>query len=316
MTFLHIFLSEWGAPMIEIYSPNRMRRIAVAVAATAACLVALSVPTARAATPVPTPSAAGYSNNWAGYIANSAAPILGVSTYLKVPTTANCRDSLGKKGPYWGAMWAGIGGNAYDLGLKHHWLEQDGIEAYCAKQSSAPTYYAWWEDVTPSGGGSGEKGFGQKGAFTQVHAGDTIFLQVLPPGQSSSPGEWSFEVWDQTTNADWVKFVKLSAAAATDTGNTAEVITEDPVVPSTSNEEPFVYLGPVKYSGAEYFTAAADGDGLDVNAVTQHRVDMYRSGFLSELTLMVYPTSTTTSPGSDIAGDAFSTQYARHWKTP
>jgi hypothetical protein len=159
------------------------------------------------------------------------------------------------------------------------------------------------------------QGFGAKGALTQVYAKDKIFLQVLPPQQSPEAGEWSFQVIDQTRDTGWTKFLKLPTAAYANTGNTAEVITEDPVIPGTTHTEPFVDLGQVNYSYAEYFTPATDGDGLEINSVTQHRVDMYRSGSLSGLILMVYPTSPpTTSSDSDVTGDAFSTKYTSYWR--
>jgi hypothetical protein len=295
--------------------PNVLRRAVVAAAAVTALGVAVSVPaSAHASTSEPTPSMAAYSYNWSGYNAIVNSTILGVQAQFNVPKNISCKNSLGSKGPYYAAMWDGIGGD--DNGLTHnYWLEQDGVTAKCATKTAKPTFTAWWAFVMPGGTTPAEKGaaegFGSDAnVVPTVSAGNEIFAQVLTPkGDTIHPGEWQFEVSDLTTNKTWVIYVELPSAAATDTGKTAEVITEDPQTLS-GNAEPFVDLGPVSYTSASYIASDNGGKTYQILPVTQHRMDLYRSGIVSFLNLMVYPTQPTGN------GYDFSTEYTSYWNRP
>ncbi len=300
--------------------PNILRRAAVAASAAAALTVAASVTAAASvstANPA-SPLAAGYSNNWAGYTANYKTPLLGVQAEFTVPRGINCANSLGSKGPYYGALWTGIGG--FDGVVHNYWLEQDGVTAICAnkKATTKPSFFAWWTYINPNpterypNPGGAPLAFTSDGkpVDTTVHAGDKIFAQVDTPRGSEEAGKWDFYVYDETTDQSWTEYLSLPASAVTNTGDTAEVVTEDPVQDNGTVEAPFVDLGPVTFNSAEYFTGTSLDGSYQVYPVTQHRIDMYRDHLVSLLHLMVYP----TQPVND--GYSFSTKYTSYWKSP
>jgi hypothetical protein len=215
------------------------------------CLVAAAaVAPASAATAATTPAL--HSPNWAGYYAqvhSSGLPYDMVAQF-KVPAVS-CKNSAGNA-PYYGSMWAGIGGiDSVDPGA---WLEQAGVEVTCATKTAAPVYNPFWEIVSPNPKSPYHTMPAQvfknaKGQDVTVRVGDTIDVTV--DGQN---GEWEFNVGDERTQQDYYAGPPV-LPAGTYTGRTVEAITEWPSGHAASNKKlpsGFVELGPVNYQQVNY----------------------------------------------------------------
>ena len=112
----------------------------------ALCLVAATAAAAGPASAATTTPALG-SSNWAGYYAqvHGAGLPYEVVASLTVPAVS-CKNSAGNA-PYFGAMWAGIGGmEGVDASA---WLEQAGVAVACVSKTATPVYYLFWEIVSP-----------------------------------------------------------------------------------------------------------------------------------------------------------------------
>jgi hypothetical protein len=291
--------------------PNILRAVAVAVTATA-CAITLSAPAAHAATSV------YHSPNWAGYYAATGGKtVYGMGAEWTVPG-ASCAGSHGAA-PFIASTWVGVGGLADSAWPKasNSLLEQDGIDVTCVNTHSQPVYRPFWE-IAPNMNGQHWKG------DPQVHAGDLISAWVAAPNGSPKPGEWYFEVADLTSGKTWGEYYKLPASDNKDTFKTVEAVTEWSTgyhcaagsAGSSCREtggkkgaihDGFAYLGQVNYTDAYWET-----NGEDLLPVAKSRISMYPDvGRIAAVTA----TNPTTSGGSDIIGDAFSTNYARLWYT-
>lgn len=291
---------------------NILRGTAVAVAAAAACTITLGVSAAHAATTV------FHSSNWAGYYAATGGKaVYGVGAEWTVPG-AICADSHGSA-PFIASTWVGIGGLADSAWPKggNSLLEQDGIDVTCATTHSQPVYRPFWEifNINSEQHWAGDP---------QVHAGDLISAWVAAPDGSPKPGEWYFEVADFTSGKTWGEYYKLPASYNKDTFKTVEAVTEWNTgsycaAGSAGNtcrktdgkkgaiRKGFAYLGQVNYTDAYWETS-----GEDLLPVAKSRISMYPDvGRIAAVTA----TNPTTSNGSDVTGDAFSTNYTRLWYT-
>jgi len=309
--------------------PNLLCRAVMAVAAAAAGLMAASVPAAHAAT---TPARSAITNNvsgnWAGYFKATTAPIGEAQVTFTVPTV-KCKDSRGPapiingKPLYAGAMWIGIGGQR-NFGFLHSepgysWLEQDGIQVQCRGLGAKPVYQPFWEVVAtpqfPDKHLSTTSTVFDKGKAT-VQPGDQIDAEVYTPAESPHRGSWLFEVSDQRDGVlvnQWTKYITLPKGTYSgkpgllDSLNreTVEVITECPG--TNKGQAGFVDLGPVNYTYADYFVTNTE-NGYSIASTPINLVHRSR--------VAVSPGKPYTPEGSDIAKDAFNTNYAKGWWKP
>jgi hypothetical protein len=228
-----------------------IKRSAMAGLGALCLLVAVAVAgPASAATATTTPAL--HSPNWAGYYAQvhgTGLPYDIVASFT-VPAVS-CKKSAGNA-PYYGSMWAGIGGiDSVDAGA---WLEQAGVEVTCASKTATPVYNPFWEIVSPNPSSPYHTMPAQvfknaKGHDATVRAGDTIDVSV--EGQD---GEWTFNVGDERTQQDYFDTPPL-LPAGTYTGRTVEAITEWPsghAAKSKKLPSGLVDMGTVLYQQVDY----------------------------------------------------------------
>jgi hypothetical protein len=293
---------------------NFLRRAAVVVTAATVCAVTFSASAAHAAI---TASSVYHSTNWGGYYAATGGkPVYGVGAEWAVPS-ANCADSRGSA-PFIASTWVGVGGLASSAwpNASNSLLEQDGITVTCATTHSQPVYQPFWEvfDI------NNEQHWGN----AQVHAGDLISAWVAAPDGSPRPGEWYFEVADFTSGKTWGEYYKLPASDNKYTFKTVEAITEwdkgtycatgkaGNTCRKTGGKKGYIrkgfaYVGQVNYTDAYWQTS-----GEELLPIAKSRISMYPDvGRVAAITA----TNPTTSEGSDITGDSFSTNYTRFWYT-
>lgn len=229
-----------------------VRRSAVA-ALGAACLLAAAVLGASPASAATATTPALQSENWAGYYAQvrGAGLPYDVLASLTVPAVS-CKNSAGNA-PYFGAMWAGIGGiEPEDAGA---WLEQAGVGVACASKTSAPTYMPFWEIVSPQSSSPYHMMPAQffkdaKGQYVTVRAGDTVNVSV--EGQH---GKWTFSVRDERTKQGYSHTPPALPAGAY-TGRTVEAITEWPTGEAAKSKRlpsGLVDLGKVLFRQVNYY---------------------------------------------------------------
>ena len=188
---------------------------------------------------------------------------------------------------------------------------------FCATTHSQPVYRPFWEIFVINN----EQFWA---GDPQVHAGDLISAWVAAPDGSPKPGEWYFEVADFTSGKTWGEYYKLPTSYNKDTFKTVEAVTEwskgyycaTGSAGNTCREtdgkkgairKGFAYLGQVNYIDAYWQT-----DGENLLPIAKSRISMYPD---VPRIAAVTATNPTTSDGSDVPGDAFSTNYTRFWYT-
>jgi Peptidase A4 family len=291
---------------------NILRRAGVALAAAAACTAMLSVPAAHAATTTASPAV--KLTNWAGYYAATGGKTVdGVSAVWKVPSVS-CKKSGGGF-PSVGGLWVGTGGLAGSWAAgSNSLLEQDGIQVKCAAKNSQPTMTPFWQIAGIQGNSQPFKSI--YNVSPVVHAGDVIDAWVAAPDGSPKPGEWYFQVIDETTSATWQAYYTMPASDYKKTFKSVEVITEwaesyrcpkgeTTCLKKDATRDGFVYFGPVTYSNADWETS-----GEDWFSVAQGKISLWSANYKVE---RVYPTSPSSADDSDVANDAFSTEYQSGW---
>ena len=196
------------------------------------------------------------STNWSGY-AVTGGTFSSVAASWVVPSVSCPNQAQGA------AFWVGIDGYA----SSDHAAEQTGTDSDCLKgnkkKPGGPSYYAWWEIVTPSSTSSSTIGHGvcpgdQMSAGVSG-AGDSYTLTLTDSSTCSTRGPWSF-----TTT---------QAPSATPAASSAEWIAEAPGICASAGScktEKLSDFGSVTFNGA-----SANGVGLSSYATSQvHAITM------------------------------------------
>jgi hypothetical protein len=208
------------------------------------------IPEAGSQSPPPPPPQP--SENWAGYIGVSSAPVTAVTATFAVPTLNCTATSSGSE-----STWDGIGGVKPGEALI-----QTGVESDCV--SGVQTDWPWWEIV----GGATDLPAQLFTSFP-VQAGDILTATVT---QNATSGAWLTCLSDAGTGEMGVMLTGVSAGIGqgscasgngisnyvpqADTsmysyegGTTAEWIAEDPMAAATQTLMPFPNFGTVAFSG-------------------------------------------------------------------
>ena len=282
-------------------------RRSVVAALGALGLVAATAAAAAPASAATTTTPALLSSNWAGYYAQvhgAGLPYEVVASFT-VPAVS-CKNSAGNA-PYYGAVWAGIGG--MDGVDTKAWLEQAGVNVLCVSKAAPPIYYPVWEIVSPETSSPYHTMPAQpfkeaNGDYATVRAGDTINVSVA--GQH---GEWTFNVKDERTKQDYSHTPPV-LPAGTYTGRTVEAITEWPTAYAAKSKKlpaGLVDLGKVVFQQVSYdYTGMNRGEWYSVTAP----ITMDDHGHE-----VIYPGSLyKTGQQRGQVENSFATYYATDWQ--
>jgi hypothetical protein len=146
-----------------------------------------------------------------------------------------------------------------------------------------------------------------------VKPGDEITAVVYTPAFSPHTGSWLFEVDDIRDGVlvnSWTQYMTLPKGTYSGkpgllgalNQETVEVITECPL--TNKGQTGFVNLGPVSYTSADYYVTNTE-NGYSIASTPIDMMHLNR--------VAVSPGKPYTPEGSDIAKDAFTTNYAKGW---
>jgi hypothetical protein len=166
------------------------------------------------------------SDNWSGYVAlrrRAKDKITYVSASFTVPSV-NCAEYTPAADGSYVAIWAGLDGWT-PIGSET--VEQEGVQAYCASQSSAPAYNALWEmypeDETP--------------ITMTVSPGDVIDVSTAFASHYANhkkTSSYTLRIADETTGKSY-HTIQRCPSGSTCENSSAEMITERPSLCSGTN---------------------------------------------------------------------------------
>jgi hypothetical protein len=173
------------------------------------------------------------SQNWAGYVADSAQNYTAIGASWVVPTASASNDT----GLSTDATWVGIGG------VKSNDLIQAGTQAII--QNGQTSYEAWYEALP---------GYQTMIPLT-INAGDSVTVSLA----QTSSDNWNISFADHTTGKSYSTAVAYHSSLSS-----AEWIEEMPVMQSARGSMTYIPLdnfGTVNFSGA-YTIANGEGESL------------------------------------------------------
>jgi hypothetical protein len=268
-----------------------LRLVAVAAAVAAASFAAVSAP-ANATTAL-------TNFNWAGYYAETNAPITTATVGFQVPANVSCENSrpTNYKSYFQAGMWVGIGG--IHKGIDSGWLEQAGVMVKCTSLHATPVFTPFWEYVKPGCSTAQESPCRVRKFGVTFSPGEYVTAEVESPAVSPVKGQWYFRVTAAFNGGQLHIYTRhLAIQGPATTVHTAEAITERPITG-------LVDLGTVRYTAALYYTAQSE----EARAIPVHPVDAVNE----PSTDLVMSPGAPYSPDPGAPKDSFNTYYASHW---